>query len=143
MFSLVRLRCLIGGLLACLTTVAAITDACAHGIAGNRLFPGTFAFDDPAVMDELALSLFSRKQPAADGSSVIDNAASWSFQRLLTPTVSFGVDSGFVRRNWGNEQRSGFDATSLTLKALLYKSDPHEILVSSGLSWRIGSSGAR
>ena len=27
----------------------------AHGIVGNRLFPGTLAFDDPAVMDELVL----------------------------------------------------------------------------------------
>lgn len=31
----------------------------AHGIAGNRYFPGTLTFDDPAVADELILPNFS------------------------------------------------------------------------------------
>ena len=34
-------------------------QATAHGIAGNRLFIGTLAFDDPAVADELVLPLIS------------------------------------------------------------------------------------
>jgi hypothetical protein len=33
--------------------IAVSYAAQAHGIVGNRLFPGTLAFDDPAVMDEL------------------------------------------------------------------------------------------
>ena len=32
----------------------------AHGIAGNRCFPGTLTFDDPAVAGELFISLYSR-----------------------------------------------------------------------------------
>jgi hypothetical protein len=31
----------------------------AHGIVGNRVFPGTLAFDDPAVMDELGSKLIN------------------------------------------------------------------------------------
>jgi hypothetical protein len=30
-------------------------SAFAHGIAGNRYFPGTLTFDDPAVADELVI----------------------------------------------------------------------------------------
>jgi hypothetical protein len=30
---------------------AAVPSAEAHGIAGNRHFPGTLTFDDPAVAD--------------------------------------------------------------------------------------------
>ncbi len=136
-------RILFGGLLGFLATISAIAFAHAHGLAGNRLFPGTFAFDDPAVMDEFALSMLSRKHPATDGSRVTDSTVNWSFQRLLTPNITIGVDSGYIRRNWESGWRSGFDTTSLTLKALLYKNDPHEMLISTGLSWGIGGSGAR
>jgi hypothetical protein len=39
------------GLLIALTILGGIHSAHAHGIAGNRFFPGTLAFDDPAVAD--------------------------------------------------------------------------------------------
>ena len=35
-------------------------SANAHGIAGNRFFPGTLSFDDPAVADEAIVPNFSR-----------------------------------------------------------------------------------
>jgi hypothetical protein len=60
----------------------------AHGIAGNRFFPGTLAFDDPAVADEAIVPLYSTfKHPAEIGDGqVVDNAFNWSIFRLLTPT---------------------------------------------------------
>jgi hypothetical protein len=36
----------------------------AHGIVGNRVFPGTLTFEDPAVMDELVLPAMTLKHPA-------------------------------------------------------------------------------
>jgi hypothetical protein len=51
----------------------------AHGIAGNRLFPGTFSFDDPAVADEFVFSPFATLQrPAPDGHDVVDETVTWS-----------------------------------------------------------------
>jgi hypothetical protein len=42
--------------------------ASAHGIAGNRFFPGTLTFDDPAVADEAVVPNFSYlNHPAAGG----------------------------------------------------------------------------
>src|SRR5215831_17293051 len=58
--------------------------ALAHGIVGNRLFPGTLAFDDPAVMDELILPAVSRLKHPTDDSDVVDSRIGWSFSRLLT-----------------------------------------------------------
>jgi hypothetical protein len=51
----------------------------AHGIAGNRFFPGTLTFDDPAVADEAIVPLFSTfKHPAEIGDgNVVDNAFNW------------------------------------------------------------------
>src|SRR5215475_6697325 len=117
--------------------------ALAHGIVGNRLFPGTLAFDDPAVMDELILPAVSRLKHPGDGADVKDDRIGVSFLRLLTSTLAFEIESGWVHRNWGGAQRSGFETTSLGLKGLLYKNDLHEMMVSAGLAWGIRGSGAR
>jgi hypothetical protein len=93
----------------------------AHGIAGNRLFPGTLSFEDPAVMDELVLNGASLKHPPEAGDDVVDNTFSWEFSRLLTPTLSLSVSNGFIHRNWGSVPRSGFDETSLMLKTCFGK----------------------
>ena len=115
----------------------------ADGIVGDRLFPGTLAFDDPAVMDELILPAVSRLKHPGDGADVNDDRIGGSFSRLLTSTLAFEIESGWVRRNWGGAQRSGFETTSLGLKGLLYKNDLHEMMVSAGLAWGIRGSGAR
>jgi hypothetical protein len=123
--------------------VAVSTAAEAHGIVGNRVFPGTLAFDDPAVMDELVFPASTILKHPRDGADVTDNRLDWSFTRLLTSTVSIGVDGGWIHRNWGAAQRSGFDTTALVVKDLLYKNELHEVMISAGLAWGIGHSGAQ
>ncbi len=115
----------------------------AHGIVGNRVFPGTLAFDDPAVMDELVLPDASSLDHPRSGTDVVDNRIGWSFTRLLTSTLAFVIENGWMHRNWGPSQRSGFDTTTLGLKGLLYKNELHEVMVSAGLAWGIGGSGAQ
>jgi hypothetical protein len=73
----------------------------------------------------------------------VDNRFDYSFTRLLTPTLAAVIESGWIHRNWGPSQRSGFDTTNLGLKTLLHKNEPHEIMVSAGLTWRIQHSGAQ
>jgi hypothetical protein len=130
---------------ATLAIVAGGHTAHAHGIAGNRFFPGTLAFDDPAVADEAIVPLYSTfKHPAEIGDGqVVDSAFNWSLFRLLTPTLGVGVDSGWVHRNWGVGRRSGFDVTSVDLKGEVYRNDLHEILISAVTTWGIGRSGAQ
>src|SRR5260221_63227 len=71
-------------------------SAHAHGIAGNRFFPGTLAFDDPAVADESILPLFSSSKQPGEGGDAVDKRFTWSIFRLLTPTLGIGDDSGWV-----------------------------------------------
>ncbi len=118
-------------------------SAHAHGIAGNRFFPGTLSFDDPAVADEAILPNFASFKSPVAGGNVVDNRFDWSFFRLLTPTLGFDVDGAWVHRNWGNALRSGSDVTSLGLKGLVYRNDLHEMLVAARLGWGIGHSGAQ
>jgi len=122
-------RWLVGPFLIAATIAAAPRFADAHGIAGNRFFPGTLSFDDPAVADESRLPLFSSSKHPDEGGDVVDNRFSWSFFRLLTPTFGVGIDSGWVQRNWGGAQRFGFDTTSLSVKGEVYRNDLHEMLV--------------
>ena len=117
-------------------------DAQGHGIVGNRVFPGTLAFDDPAVMDEVILA-FSSLRRAEDEADVRDNQVDWAFSRLLTSTLAFEIDGGWLHRNWGPSQRFGADSTGIGLKALLYKNEIHETMISAGLSWGIGGSGSQ
>ena len=114
-----------------------------HGIVGNRVFPGTLAFDDPAVMDELIFPAVSSLKHPGEGADVTDKRIGGSFTRLLTSTLSVGIESGWIHRNWGVSQHSGFDTTALTLKDLLYKNELHEVIVSAGLAWGIRGSGAQ
>ena len=123
--------------------VGGIHSADAHGIAGNRFFPGTLSFDDPAVADEAIVPNFASFKSPVDGGNVVDNRFDWSFFRLLTPTLGFDVDGAWVHRNWGNALRSGSDVTSLGLKGLVYRNDLHEMLVAARLGWGIGHSGAQ
>jgi hypothetical protein len=88
----------------------------AHGIAGNRFFPGTLTFDDPAVADEAVLPNFSSLDHPSGGGNVTDNRINWTFTRLLTPTVGVVIDNSWIARNWGVSQRSGFDVTNVGLK---------------------------
>jgi hypothetical protein len=82
-------------------TLAISHAAQAHGIVGNRIFPGTLAFDDPAVMDELVLPAASSLKHPGEGADVTDSRIGGSFTRLLTSTVSIGVESGWIHRSWG------------------------------------------
>ncbi len=102
-----RLAAWLLGLCLILATIAP-RSADAHGIAGNRLFPGTLAIDDPAVNDESRLPLFLSAKHPGQGGDVDDNRFSWSFFRLLTPTLAAGVDSGWAHRNWGIFFGKGF-----------------------------------
>ena len=114
----------------------------AHGIAGNRFFPGTLNFDDPAVADEFSVTSSVTRYPL-DGANVSDRSAAVAFARLLTPTVSIGVDSGFARRDWDNARQSGATGTSFTLKSRLYEDDLNETLVAASLIYGLPHTGAQ
>jgi hypothetical protein len=134
---------LLRGLIVTLALLGGVQSAHAHGIAGNRFFPGTLTFDDPAVADEAIVPNWSSSKHPDNGGNVVDNRFSWAFIRLLTPTLEVGIDSGWLHRNWGPSLRSGFDVTNLTVKGLAYRNDLHETLVSAGLAWGMGHSGAQ
>ena len=134
---------------AALATVVAVCiaqSAEAHGIAGNRFFPGTITFDDPAVADELQLfTIDARHDLSGTMTPVVrDRAFYGSFQRLLVEDLAVGINSGGIWRTGGGlSPRAGFDQTSLSLKQQVYRNDLQETLVAASLTWGIGGTGSR
>jgi hypothetical protein len=123
--------------------LVASQPAHAHGIAGNRFFPGTLTIDDPAVADEAIVPNFSYWNHPDRGGEITDNRINYSFTRLLTPTVGVVIDNSWIARNWGATQRAGFDTTNIGIKWEVYRNNPHEALLSASLTWGIGNSGAQ
>jgi len=131
------------GALLCLPLHLWAQSAQAHGIAGNRYFDGTLTIDDPAVADEAILPLYNQLSFPTQGSNVGDNRINWAFARLLTPTLAFTADGGWIHQNWSIGHTSGADKADIGLKYEAYRNNQHEALVSVGLAWGIGHSGAR
>jgi hypothetical protein len=124
--------------------VVSCETSSAHGIAGNRYFAGTLTFDDPAVADEAIVpNVSTLNHPADGGGQLVEDRINWSFSRLLTPTLQVEIDSGWIHQNWPTRQTSGFDTTDVGLKYEAFRNNQHETLVSVGLAWGIGQSGAQ
>jgi hypothetical protein len=118
-------------------------SAAAHGIAGNRFFVGTLTFDDPSIADEAIVPNFSALNQPVEGARAVDNRFDWSFTRLLTPVLQVQVDSGWIHQNWPTARTSGFATTDVGIKSEIYRNNQHEMLVSAGILWGIGHSGAQ
>jgi len=116
----------------------------AHGFAGKRFFPATLATEDPFVADELSLPTVSRRRTVEDGSSTLETTASIDFSKRITPDLGFGLGATWLNLEPENGTRQrGFDNFAASVKYQFYKSEPHETILSAGLDWDIGSSGAQ
>ena len=118
--------------------------ASAHGIAGNRYFPGTLTMDDPAVADELILPDFYRDSYLLNRHRVTDSTYGFAATRLLTDWLGASVDTSWTKvETNGVGSHSGFGPTTLSVKSRLYENDPSETLLAASLGWTIGGTGSR
>ena len=84
-------------LLMALAMLAGVHSAYAHGIAGNRFFPGTLSFDDPAVADEAILPNFaSLKVPSMAATLLITGSIGRFFVFSLRPSEWVLTARGFT-----------------------------------------------
>ena len=133
----------------CLGAALALTlllpaAASAHGLAGKRFFPSTFAVEDPFVSDELSLLYNYIKEPgegdipAADASSLgIDYA------KRITPRFGVSIGSEYVHLNFHEDgSESGFNNLELGAKYQFFISEEHEALLSFGVDAEIGNTGS-
>ena len=106
------------------------------------VFLGTLAFDDPSVSDEAIVPLYSAINYPAPGGNVAENRIHWSFDRLLTPTLALTYDGGWIHQSWPTGKTSGTRHHQCRPQIRNLPRQPHEALVSVGVAWGIGQSGA-
>jgi hypothetical protein len=131
---------------ACLACSLAAGSAAAHGIAGKRFFPATLATDDPFVADELSLpTIESRKMPASeDEPATRETGYSLDISKRLTENLGIGFGATYkVLQPDGGETQSGFDNLASSIKYKFYQDDERETIMSAGVDWDIGGSGAK
>ncbi|HZW73166.1 MAG TPA: hypothetical protein VFF43_06440, partial [Caldimonas sp.] len=116
----------------------------AHGFAGKRFFPATLATDDPFVADELSLPTVQYRRTVDDsGASSKDTVTSIELAKRITPQLGVGFGATWLNlRPEGAPRASGFDNFAASAKYQLLVDEPHETIVSIGVDWDIGRSGA-
>jgi len=133
-------------LVAAATAVLSAESAAAHGLAGKRFFPATLATDDPFVADELSLpTIESRKMPASgDEAATRETSYSVDVSKRLTDNLGVGFGAVYlVLQPDGSDTQRGFDNLAASIKYKFYQNDERETILSAGVDWDIGGSGAK
>lgn len=118
----------------------------AHGIAGKRFFPATLATDDPFVADELSLPTISSQKMPAGGDEPATRTTDFSVDvsKRVTENLGIGFAATYkVLQPEGGETQRGFDNLAASVKYKFYQSDEQETILSAGVDWDIGGTGAK
>jgi hypothetical protein len=131
-------------LLICAGAAAIPAAASAHGVAGQRFFPTTFAVDDPFMNDELSLLVHTaRMSGETEGSRVRTTSLELGFSKRILPRFGLELEEEY---DWlhtiGDGTGSGFGNLTATLKYQFVTSGEHELLLSAGVSDEIGGTGS-
>ncbi len=136
------------GLLSCLAFIfllayPAITFA--HGVAGQRFFPTTFAVDDPFISDEFSVLYNSIKMnDETGGPRTQTSSLDFGYSKRILPAFGIQFDESYQRLHTeGDGTVSGFGNLGVNLKYQFYTSAEHEAILSFGVSDEIGNTGNR
>jgi hypothetical protein len=115
----------------------------AHGVAGQRFFPTTFAVDDPFISDEFSVLYNSFKMNDLTGGPRIQTSSiDVGYSKRIFPHFGIELDQGYQRNHAeGDGTVSGFGNLGVNVKYQFYTSDEHETILSFGVSDTIGRTG--
>jgi hypothetical protein len=121
------------------------SNSFAHGVAGQRFFPTTFAVDDPFISDEFSVLYNSIKMnDEAGGPRIQTSSLDVGYSKRILPNFGIEVDESYQRLHTeGDGTISGFGNLGVNVKYQFYTSAEHETILSVGVSDEIGNTGAR
>ncbi len=123
---------------------ATAATASAHGVAGQRFFPTTFAVDDPFMNDEFSVLLHSIEMNGeAGGPRVRTTSLDMGYSKRIFPGFGLQLDEQYLwLRTAGNGTARGFGNLAATLKYQFLTSGAHETILSVGVSDELGGTGS-
>ncbi len=120
-----------------------VTAAHAHGVIGQRFFPGTMATDDPFAADELALPTVSVFRHLDEGLPTSETEYEMEYSKTIFPGFAISFEGGYVHADAkGVPSASGFDNIELTPTLEVAKNEGHEFIASMAFSWEVGGTGS-
>jgi hypothetical protein len=130
--------------------IAAIpaTQALAHAVCGDRVFPPTLVMDDPGMNDEMSLPTIQYAPiPASAGNpSGSNTSGGFEFDKTIfaAPGNVFGiaVNGDYIAQRGAGENLNGWDDFSVTLKDQFYCNPEHEFMMSAGVIRDLGATGS-
>ena len=127
--------------------VAPLSDAPAHGIAGDRVFPATLTIDDPAVGDELSLPTFSYTPNGPTQTFV----TGFEWDKTITEDFGININGAYsiIKQAQPGFNAYGFQDFIVTAKYHFVTIPQYEFMASAGIirdldktgADRVGSSG--
>lgn len=140
---MIWLRQAIGFTLIAMIAAVSPTTLYAHGVAGQRFFPTTFAVDDPFISDEFSVLYNSIKMnDEAGGPRIKTSSLDVGYSKRIVPNFGIEVDESYQRlRTDGDGTVSGFGNLGVNVKYQFYTSAEHETILSVGVSDEIGNTG--
>jgi hypothetical protein len=113
----------------------------AHGIAGNRFFPTTFAVDDPFISDEFSVLIHHNKQ--AGDPSFKQTDINLDYSKRLVPNFGLEFHEAYIHQKFSDgTSANGWDNLGVGAKWQFLTNDPHELILSVGTDFDIGGTGA-
>jgi len=131
----------------CFTIVASVVifpaTSFAHGVAGLRFFPTTFAVDDPFISDEFSVLCNTIKMNGeAGGPRVQTSSLDIGYSKRIVPNFGIELDETYQRLHTEDDGTvSGFGNLVVNVKYQFYTSAEHETILSLGVSDEIGGTG--
>jgi hypothetical protein len=122
-----------------LTAAIPASDALAHAVCGNRVFPPTLTLDDPGVNDELSLPTIQYAPITGGGSSA---SYGFEFDKTITPTLGVAIEGGYVVQHAPGANAQGWDNLAATLKDQVYCDEMHEFMISVGVERDFNNTGS-
>jgi hypothetical protein len=123
-----------------LLSLAACSEAAAHGVVGDRFFPSTFATTDPFAADFLNFPGFVWRPGSAAMPSTreVDVPTTWAKRITQDCVVSFTETFRILEQTTA---RAGFDNLQLGTKYQLYTNAGHEFIFAVGGTAAFGGTG--
>jgi hypothetical protein len=115
----------------------------AHGVAGQRFFPTTFAVDDPFISDEFSVLYNSIKMnDEAGGPRIQTSSLDVGYSKRFIPNFGIELDESYQHLHTeGDGTVSGYGNLEVNVKYQFYTSAEHETILSIGVSDEIGNTG--
>jgi hypothetical protein len=111
-------------------------------VVGDRVFPATPTTDYPFVADAAYASVSRLRQGAPD-QATRETDLGFGVEKRITADLGIDFDGAYKRLAPGADGNAyGFDNFEATLKYQLLLNDPHEFLLSIGVSREFGGTGA-